>query len=148
MCSVPTDGRKLFTPKIIFVLLELGLVVFFTGQSDHTTLKNFSIPLQNAANRFLKPGNSTAASTKQSKTEVVLKQDELAILPNKTASAVSGQPKQTISKNAFALFLVPPHGAGKESDDMNDDDYFVATRMLVYQLLYDPSTRTHTEWSY
>jgi len=43
------------------------------------------------------------------------------------------------SKYAYAAFLAAPQ---QESDVDADDNYFVATRMLAYQLLHDPVTRT------
>jgi len=43
------------------------------------------------------------------------------------------------SKYAYAAFLAAPE---QESNVDTDDHYFVATRMLAYQLLHDPATRT------
>ena len=47
---------------------------------------------------------------------------------------------------AFITFL----GAYFSGDTANDDDdnYFVATRMLNYQLLHDPPTRTNSSYSF
>ncbi|RDW64045.1 hypothetical protein BP5796_10547 [Coleophoma crateriformis] len=135
MGSALTEGRKLFTLKAISALFVLSITVFLIGQSNHTAVKIFTVPIQNVANKLMK-----------SKAGGVLRQEKLANLPNKTGAADSNGPEHTTSRNAFALFLTPPHGAGKDSDDLNDDDYFVATRMLVYQLLYDPSTRTNNSY--
>ena len=41
---------------------------------------------------------------------------------------------------AYAAFLAEPE---EPSENDDDDKYFVATRMLIYQLLHDPATRTN-----
>ncbi|KAH8598346.1 nucleotide-diphospho-sugar transferase [Bisporella sp. PMI_857] len=46
---------------------------------------------------------------------------------------------------AFSAFLAAPVSA---SDDDNDDLYFVGTRMLIYQLLHDPETRTNNSYPF
>lgn len=48
----------------------------------------------------------------------------------------------TRSKVAYVTLLsIPPENAGKEVD-IYEDNYFVATRLLGYQLMHDPQTRT------
>ncbi|EGP86076.1 unnamed protein product [Zymoseptoria tritici ST99CH_1A5] len=44
-------------------------------------------------------------------------------------------------KYAYVGFLAAPE---KASDNDDEDNYFVATRILAYSLLHDPSTRTNT----
>ncbi|KAJ9627229.1 hypothetical protein H2203_003691 [Taxawa tesnikishii (nom. ined.)] len=46
------------------------------------------------------------------------------------------------SKYAFATFLAGPAG-DKNDPDFNHDPYFVATRILAYQLLHAPETRSN-----
>jgi hypothetical protein len=46
---------------------------------------------------------------------------------------------------AFSAFLAAP-SMPTEKDD--DDLYFVGTRMLMYQLLYDPETRTNNSYPF
>ncbi|KAH8749850.1 nucleotide-diphospho-sugar transferase [Hyaloscypha sp. PMI_1271] len=47
--------------------------------------------------------------------------------------------------NAFAAFLAAPtHETKNEGDDL----YFVGTRMLIYQLLHDPTTRTNNSYPF
>jgi alpha-N-acetylglucosamine transferase len=45
------------------------------------------------------------------------------------------------SKNAFCVFLAEPNEAIKEGEE---DYYYMGTRMLIYQLLHDPETKTNT----
>lgn len=47
--------------------------------------------------------------------------------------------------NAFAAFLAAPT---HETEDDGDDLYFVGTRMLIYQLLHDPTTRTNNSYPF
>lgn len=44
---------------------------------------------------------------------------------------------------AFSLFLAAPSMETKSDDD---DLYFVGTRMIIYQLLHDPKTRTNNSY--
>ena len=46
---------------------------------------------------------------------------------------------------AFSAFLAAP---AEESDDDNEDHYFVGTRMMIYQLLHDPQTRTNNSYPF
>ena len=45
------------------------------------------------------------------------------------------------SKHAFAVFLAEPNENIKEGEE---DYYYFGTRMLIYQLLHDPESRTNT----
>lgn len=45
------------------------------------------------------------------------------------------------SKNAFAVLLAANTRAGVDQADMDSDDYFLATRVLNYQLRHSPATR-------
>lgn len=47
----------------------------------------------------------------------------------------------TRSKYSYATFLGP---STHEEEDINDDKYFVAARLLAYQLLHAPETRTRS----
>jgi hypothetical protein len=46
---------------------------------------------------------------------------------------------------AFSAFLAAP-----TTETQNDDDdlYFVGTRMMIYQLLHDPTTRTNNSYPF
>lgn len=46
---------------------------------------------------------------------------------------------------AFAAFLAAP---SMNTKDDSDDLYFVGTRMLIYQLLHDPETRTNNSYPF
>jgi hypothetical protein len=46
---------------------------------------------------------------------------------------------------AFSAFLAAPAVGG---EDDNDDLYFVGTRILIYQLLHDPVTRTNNSYPF
>ncbi|KAI9729516.1 MAG: hypothetical protein M1818_008488 [Claussenomyces sp. TS43310] len=48
-------------------------------------------------------------------------------------------------KHAFAAFLAAP---SQESKEDSDDVYFVGTRILIYQLLHDPATRTNNSYPF
>jgi hypothetical protein len=52
------------------------------------------------------------------------------------------------SKNAFAVFLNPNSNSKssrrRKIDIHNEDHYFTDTRMLIYQFLHAPDTRTNT----
>jgi alpha-N-acetylglucosamine transferase len=68
-----------------------------------------------------------------------------AAIADYVPGAYSNAPK---SKNAFAVFLNSNTNTksrrGGEEDIKNEDHYFMGTRMLLYQLLHDPETRTNT----
>lgn len=49
-----------------------------------------------------------------------------------------GQP----SKNAYCTFLTP--GEPEPGTKTEEDHYFIGVRMLIYQLLHDPATRSNT----
>jgi len=71
-------------------------------------------------------------------------------LPSNSKSPSKAQtyslfPSQPVNNYAFSAFLAAPSSAG-QSD--NDDLYFVGTRMLVYQLLHDPETRTNNSYPF
>jgi hypothetical protein len=70
-------------------------------------------------------------------------------LPYKTSNSsarallpLTGKPTHNY---AFTAFLAAPAEGG---DDDNDDLYFVGTRILIYQLLHDPETRTNNSYPF
>ena len=68
-------------------------------------------------------------------------QDRLTILSSSKAKAgviEKTSPHETKSRYAFATFL-----AGSDSEiDSTEDNYFIATRILTYQLLHAPETKS------
>ncbi|CDR99895.1 uncharacterized protein SPSC_02094 [Sporisorium scitamineum] len=64
-------------------------------------------------------------------------------LLSQKAAAVDSRPKTPKNPNkiAFATLLSINPDKAKHEKDINDDEYFVATRLLCYQLLHDPQTR-------
>jgi alpha-N-acetylglucosamine transferase len=55
---------------------------------------------------------------------------------------------QTIdSKYAYATFLASD-GVDSTNSSINDDKYFVATRILAYQLLHAPETKTNHDYPF
>lgn len=69
----------------------------------------------------------------------------LCLLPFRNRISLSGVFPSTVplahSKYAYCTFLSPDTQATGNSLD-NEDHYFTGTRMLIYQLLHDPVTRT------
>ena len=57
-----------------------------------------------------------------------------------TSAGLSSKPSNP-NKIAFATLLSIHPDKAKNEKDINDDNYFVATRLLCYQLLHDPQTR-------
>ena len=68
-----------------------------------------------------------------------LPEDELPFKQKETPNEIPVDQKSGL-KLAYATFLNAPD---TEPEDDNDDNYFVSTRMLIYQLLHDPSTRSN-----
>ena len=62
--------------------------------------------------------------------------------PSQTSNGSSAKQKPRESKYAFATFL----NAAENEDDENAEDtvYFTAVRLLAFQLLHDPETRSET----
>ena len=66
-----------------------------------------------------------------------------ALVPSISSSLpLSGTPTNNY---AFSAFLAAPASGGKND---NDDLYFVGTRMMIYQLLHDPGTRTNNSYPF
>ncbi|KAL3425302.1 glycosyl transferase family 8 [Phlyctema vagabunda] len=55
------------------------------------------------------------------------------------------EPKTPTNNYAFSAFLAAP---SMEGQDDNDDLYFVATRLIIYQLLHAPETRTRNSYPF
>lgn len=56
----------------------------------------------------------------------------------------AAQLAKTTSKHAYATFLASSAGE-RDDENINQDTYFVATRILVYQILHAPETRTRSK---
>jgi hypothetical protein len=70
----------------------------------------------------------------------------LVPVSSEPASSKSASPEAaTSNKYAFSAFLAAPSMQTRED---NDDVYFVGTRMLIYQLLHDPKTRTNNSYPF
>lgn len=51
------------------------------------------------------------------------------------------------TKYAYATFLANDSG-DRDSEDISQDKYFVATRILAYQLLHAPETRSNSSYPF
>ncbi|KAK4964223.1 hypothetical protein LTR66_012412 [Elasticomyces elasticus] len=71
-------------------------------------------------------------------------QDHLPAPGHRSKPASDGQKFGTTSRYAFATFLAGT-GATDTESDFDEDHYFVATRILAYQLLHAPETRTNAK---
>ncbi|RDW76140.1 hypothetical protein BP5796_06961 [Coleophoma crateriformis] len=54
-------------------------------------------------------------------------------------------PQRPTHNYAFSAFLAAP---SMDTNDDNDDLYFVGTRLMIYQLLHDPATRTNNSYPF
>ena len=59
--------------------------------------------------------------------------------------SIPGSPSTPGKNYAFSAFLAAP---SQETQEDNDDLYYVGTRMLIYQLLHDPKTCTNNSYPF
>ncbi|KAL3420064.1 hypothetical protein PVAG01_08563 [Phlyctema vagabunda] len=146
--------------KLLVFLCVTATILFCARTFTHLSVGDLLVPTPSISELHLKVYDVFGQQEKSADQEVSRedlkssdsgeseqRQHELPDSYNKDQTKQVEIPRPRPSDNfAFALFLAAPGGEGKETDNDYDDLYFVATRMLLYQLLHDPSTRTNNSY--
>ncbi|KAH8598349.1 nucleotide-diphospho-sugar transferase [Bisporella sp. PMI_857] len=124
LTMLPHQRVKVATVAIVFIVTNLSLIFWTqsTGDSSLDVATKWTSPLRNTpwfAKEEDKKGNPPQAGTSQ----------------------VSLPPEQLRERLAYAIYLSGT-SAPETDNSIDADNYLIATRILIYQLLYAPSTRT------